>query len=174
MVWKNLLFLGPIALDAKAVTVLYFQTWERKSYKRESGWVVPPADERSFSLGVLQRWRTVLPQLCCSCLNSIQDLKRKTQLRWLLTRQALAVVNNSSSLAHTVVLFTLRINKLLLWVCVSAVKREADLSASPVDSLKNTKISLNQSVCTLKTLCTCSLSEKTKKWGVNEDDLCFI
>lgn len=98
--------------------------------ERESWWVVSPEDERSFSLGVLQRWSRVLPQLCCSCLNSIQDLKRKTQPRWLLTQQALAMVNNSSSPAHIVMLFTSRTNKLLLCVCVcvSAVKWKVNLS----------------------------------------------
>lgn len=112
---------------------------------RESWWVVTLWDERSFSLGVLQRWRTVLPQLCCSCLNSIQDLKRKTQLRWLLTRQASATVNNSSSPAHTVMLFTLRINKLLLWVCVCC-EAKGRPQCFPSGFIKKYQDILNQTV----------------------------
>lgn len=127
--------LGILMLSVCKSCDWYFQAWERETKRgtdrereRKSWWVVTSEDERTFSLGVLQRWRRVLPQLCCSCLNSIQDLKRKTQLRWLLTQRALAMVNNSSSLAHIAMLFTLRINKLMLWVCVSAVKWKVDLS----------------------------------------------
>lgn len=75
----------------------------RTDREKKSLWVVTPEDERTLSLGVLQGWRRVLPQLCSSCLNSIQNLKRKTQHRWLLTQQALAIVNNSSSHSHAVI-----------------------------------------------------------------------
>lgn len=54
----------------------------------------------------------MLPQLCCPCLNSIHNVKRKTRLGSPLTPQTLAPINNSSFLAHAVMLFTLRINKL--------------------------------------------------------------
>lgn len=64
------------------------QTWGRQT---ESGkktlWAITPQDERTFSLGVLQSWRRVLPQLCCSCLNSIHNVKRKTLLWWPPTPQ---------------------------------------------------------------------------------------
>lgn len=78
---------------------------------KKSLWAITPKDERTFSLGVLRSWRRVLPQLCWSCLNSMQNAKRKTQLRWPLTPQSLAVVNNSGFLVHRVMLFALRINK---------------------------------------------------------------
>lgn len=123
----------------------------QKEKERWSCWVVTPEDERTFSLGVLEWWRRVLPQLCCSCLNSIQDFKRKTQLGWLLTQQALAMVNNSSSVAHVIVLFTLRINKFLLWVCVTAVK------CFTSEVIKNAKI-LKPDCDILQTVCICNLS----------------
>lgn len=88
------------------------QTWGRQTEKeKKSLLAITPEDERTFSLGVLRSWRRVLPQLCCSCLNSIQSVKRKTRLWWPLTPQTMAAVNNSSFLAHTVMLFTLKINK---------------------------------------------------------------
>lgn len=87
--------------------------------KKKSLWVVTPEDERTLSLGVLQGWRRVLPQLCSSCLNSIQNLKRKTQHRWLLTQQALAIVNNSSSHSQCSHLLSESIQLLCVCVCVS-------------------------------------------------------
>ena len=123
-----------------------------KERQRAHWWVVAPEDERGFSLGVLQRWRRVLPQLCCSCLNSIQDLKRKTQLRWLLTQQALATVNNSSSVAY--MLFTLTINKLSLWVCVCL-----EVKGGPLKKF------LNQTcVYTLKSMYLLSVRGERKWW----------
>lgn len=89
------------------------QTWGRQTEKGEkkSLLAITAEDERTSSLGVLRSWRRVLPQLCCSCLNSIQSVKRKTRLRWPLTPQTMAAVNNSSFLARTVALFALKIDK---------------------------------------------------------------
>lgn len=138
-------------------TVWYFQTLYRanRQRKREIWWAVIPEDERTFSLGVLQRWRRVLPQLCCSCLNSIQNLKRKTQARWLLTQQALALVNNSSSPAHIVMLFTLRINKLLLWVCVCC-----EMKGGPQPFTKIHKAGCGYSLSEMYIYAVCLLTEK--------------
>lgn len=91
--------------------------------KKKSLWVVTPEDERTLSLGVLQGWRRVLPQLCSSCLNSIQNLKRKTQRRWLLTQQALAIVNNSSSHSQCSHLLSESIQLLCVCVCVCVFVR---------------------------------------------------
>lgn len=95
----------------KAVRGVIRPEGDRQRGGKKTLWAITLADERTFSLGVLQSWRRVLPQLCCSCLNSIHNVKRKTRLGWPLTPQTLVPINNSSFLAHTVVLFTLRINK---------------------------------------------------------------
>lgn len=89
------------------------QTWGRQTEKKKkkSLWAITPKDERTSSLGVLRNWRRVLPQLCRSCLNSIRSMKRKTRLWWPLTPETMVAVNNSSFLAHTVTLFTLKIDK---------------------------------------------------------------
>lgn len=96
----------------KAVRGVIRPEGDRQRGGKKTLWAITPADERTFSLGVLQSWRRVLPQLCCSCLNSIHNVKRKTRLGSPLTPETLAPINNSSFLAHTVMLFTLRINKL--------------------------------------------------------------
>lgn len=57
---------------------------------------------------------------------------------------------------------------------MSAEKRKADLSISPEESLKIPRYLKPDCVYTLKTVFTCSLSEKKNNQRANEDDMCFI